>query len=372
MRLALNFHPLLTTGRNRLLATLLAGLGVVSHAIGAEPAARADTPWKPGAQPEFIVPSGAGAALDTAARKLTELLARDGVTPAFVVSNRSGAHSIQALESLERRPAYGGALITLSSGYVTSLAQGALPPHLQRLTPVATLFREYAVVAVRHDSPIRDARDLIERLKVDPEAVSIGIATTLGNHIHIAIAQPLKQAGVDVKRLRIVPYKSSAESSTALVGGHLDVVSATTPNLLPHLASGRVRLLAIGAEQRLGGAFAQTPTWREQGIDYINDSFQGVAVASGVSAQQRDYLVSALRRVTSSAEWRQFVELNQWQPNFVVPDDTARELKHQVQQTRALLAELRLGLPNAPAVAQWPPNPAPKVALFPAGAPAVR
>ena len=79
---------------------------------------------------------------------------------------------------------------------------GALPPHLQRLTPVATLFREYAVVAVLHDSPIRDARDLIERLKVDPEAVSIGIATTLGNHIHIAIAQPLKQAGVDVKRLR--------------------------------------------------------------------------------------------------------------------------------------------------------------------------
>ena len=233
MRLALNFHPLLTTGRNRLLATLLAGLGVVSHAIGAEPAARADTPWKPGAQPEFIVPSGAGAALDTAARKLTELLARDGVTPAFVVSNRSGAHSIQALESLERRPAYGGALITLSSGYVTSLAQGALPPHLQRLTPVATLFREYAVVAVRHDSPIRDARDLIERLKVDPEAVSIGIATTLGNHIHIAIAQPLKQAGVDVKRLRIVPYKSSAESSTALVGGHLDVVSATTPRMSP-------------------------------------------------------------------------------------------------------------------------------------------
>ena len=95
-------------------------------------------------------------------------------------------------------------------------------------------------------------------------------------------------------------------------------------------------------------------------------------MASGVSAQHRDYWVSALRRVTSSAEWRQFVELNQWQPNFVGPDDTARELKHQVQQTRALLAELRLGLPNAPAVAQWPPNPAPKVALFPAGAPAAR
>ena len=66
-----------------------------------------------------------------------------------------------------------------------------------------------------------------------------------------------------VQKLRIVPYKSSAESMVALAGGHLDVVSATTPNLLPYLQSGRVRVLAIAADKRLEGVFAQSPTWKE-------------------------------------------------------------------------------------------------------------
>ena len=44
----------------------------------------------------------------------------------------------------------------------------------------------------------------------------------------------------DVKGLRVVPYKSSAESTAALLGGHLDVVSATTPNLLPPRYTGFV------------------------------------------------------------------------------------------------------------------------------------
>lgn len=352
-------------------ATLLLTLAAPSAVIG-QTATGSDTPWRAGTQPEFIVPSGAGAALDTAARKLTELLAREGVTPSFVVSNRSGAHSVAALEQVERRPTHGGTLITLSSGYVTSLAQDALPEHLRHLTPVATLFREYTVVAVRNDSPIKDAKDLVARLRTDPGVVSIGIATTLGNHIHIAVAQPLKQAGVDVKGLRIVPYKSSAESTAALLGGHLDVVSATTPNLLPHLASGKVRLLAIGAEQRLGGALAQTPTWREQGVDYVNDSFQGVAAASGLSAEHRAFWLNALRRVASSPEWRQFVALNQWQPYFLGPEETAREIQRQVGQTRVLLAELKLDLGRSPQVATAPQRKQQTLAQSDPGATSVR
>lgn len=132
------------------------------------------------------------------------------------------------------------------------------------------------------------------------------------------------------------------------------MVSATTPNLLPHLASGKVRLLAIGAEERLGGAFAQTPTWREQGVDYVNDSFQGVAAASGLSPEHRAFWLNALRRVANSTEWRQFVALNQWQPYFLGPDETTREIQRQVRQTRALLAELKLDLGQSPQVANVP------------------
>lgn len=302
--------------------------------------------WTPSKTPEFIVPSGAGAALDVAARKLTELLIRDGQAPNFVVTNKSGAHGIVALETLHRGTADGHTLMTLSTGYGNSLAQNALPAHLQKAQPVATLFREFVTVVVRADSPLRTAQDLIEALKQDPAKYSIGIAQTLGNHIHLGAAQPLKQAGVDILGLRIVPYKSSAESMNALVGGHLDVVSATTPNLLPYLQSKRVRVLAIAAEQRLGGSFADAPTWKEQGVNYVSESFQGVLTAPNATPAQQTYWLHALRKVTASQEWLDFVHLNQWEPWFQGPQATAQLVHKQVTADHALLSELGL-LPAA-------------------------
>lgn len=322
-------------------------------ATAAEP-----TAWKPGKTPEYIVPSGAGAALDVAARKLTELLVRDGYAPSFVVSNKSSAHGIVALESLHRTAGDGHTLMTLSTSYGNSLAQNALPAHLQKGTPLVTLFREFVTIVVRADSPLQNAHDLIAHLKQDPGKFSIGIAQTLGNHIHLGAAQPLKQAGVDIHGLRIIPYKSSAESMNALVGGHLDVVSATTPNLLPYLQSGRVRVLAIAAEQRLGGAFAQAPTWKEQGVPYVSDSFQGVMAAPGITAAQQAYWVDALQKVTASAEWQNFVRLNQWESWFHGPAQTAQLLQKQVATSNALLAELGLLPDNAPRIAQAATHPA--------------
>ena len=317
-------------------STLMAG-----HAVAQNTTATSTT-WKPTKATEFIVPSGAGAALDVAARKLTELLTREGFAPSIVVSNKSGAHSIAALESLNRRPGDAHTLMTLSTSYGNSLAQNALPAHLQNSTPLVTLFREFTTVVVRADSPLKNAHDLIAQLRQDPEKYSIGIATTLGNHIHLGAARPLQQGGVDIKKLRIVPYKSSAESMTALVGGHLDVVSATTPNLLPYLQSGRVRILAIAADQRLGGVFAQSPTWKEQGIDYVSDSFQGVMAPSGLGEPQKAYWVNALRKVSETREWKDFVALNQWDAQFLGPKETARALTEQVARSHALLLELGL------------------------------
>ncbi len=326
-------------------AVLALAMGLLPAWALAQSATTTAPAWRP-TKPEFIVPSGAGAALDAAARKLTELLAREGLTDSFVVSNRSGAHSIQALDTLQRQSGNANLLMTLSSGYVTSAAQGALPQRLQELTPLVTLFREFTTVVVRADSPIQNAQDLIATLRRDPAGLSIGIATTLGNHIHLGIAQPLKQAGVPIQGLRVVPYKSSAESMTALVGGHLDVVLATTPNLLPYLQANRVRVIAMAADERLGGAFANAPTWKEQGVDYVSQSFQGVMTTAGISPAQKAFWVQALQRVTQLPDWQAFVALNQWKPQFLGPEATQASVRQQIVQTRALLAEL--GLQEAP------------------------
>lgn len=325
--------------------------------------ANTTAPWAPSGKLEFVVPGGPGAALDLAARKLTELLAKEGLTDPFVVTNKVGAHAIQALETVQRQPG-AQTLTTLSTSYVNSQAQGALPPHLRTLTPLATLFREFTTVVVRADSPVRSAQDLAAQLRKDPGALSIGIANTLGNHIHLGVAEPLKLAGVNIAQLRIVPYKSSAESMAALIGGHLDVVAATTPNLVPYLQNGRVRVLAIPAEERLSGLFANAPTWKEQGIDYANPSFQGVMTSANATAAQKAFWEKALQRVTQTREWQDFVALNQWKSHFLGADATADLLRTQLRQTQALLNELGLlsadAAPHTPARLATGPNRLPR------------
>lgn len=296
--------------------------------------------WRPGPKVEFVVPSGPGAALDAAARKLTRLLEQHELAPSIVVSNKSSAHGILALNVLQRNEKDPHYLMSMTSSLVNSDVIGGLPVPYTDFTPLALLFNEYVTVAVRADSPLKTGHDLINQLRKDPGSLSIGIATTLGNHIHLGIAKPLKAGKVDISRLLVVPYKSSAESMTALLGGHLDVVSATTPNLLAHLASGRVRVLAVGSPKRLGGAFAQIPTWREQGIDAVGQSVQGVMTTKGVTLAQQAYWTNALRTVTQTQEWRDFLETNQWQANFLDPAQASAHLASEYAQTKSLLNEL--------------------------------
>lgn len=336
--------------RTPFLQGLALSLSVLSLSVSAQPQAAPAT-WAPTGQLEYIVPGGPGAALDFAARKLTELLAKEGITGGFVVSNKVGAHGIQALESVQRQPG-AQTLTTLSSSYLNSQAQGALPPHLRTLTPLATLFREFTTVVVRANSPVRNAQDLIAQLRKDPGALSIGIANTLGNHIHLGVAEPLKIGGVDITRLRIVPYKSSAESMTALIGGHLDVVAATTPNLVPFLQAGRVRVIAVPSDERLGGVFASSPTWKEQGIPYASQSFQNMMTAAGATPAQKAFWEHALRRVTQTREWQDFVTHNQWKSHFLGADAAAELIRAQLQQTHALLNELGLLSPDGIAPAK--------------------
>jgi putative tricarboxylic transport membrane protein len=309
-------------------------------ASSAVAAAAQEPDWRPGPKVEFVVPSGPGAALDAAARKLAQLLEEHRLAHTVVVYNKPGGANAIALNVLQQHDGDANYLMTLGTTLINSQASGQLHASYSDFTPLALLFDEYVTVAVRADSPIKTGRDLIARLRTDPTALSIGIATQIGNHIHLGIAKPLKAGGVDVSRLTVVPFKSSADSMSALLGGHLDVVSATTPNLLPHLAGNRIRVLAVAAPQRLQGAFAQIPTWREQGIDAVAQSSQGVMTTRGASPAQIRYWVAALKEITQTPAWRDFLSRNQWQPHFLPTQQATRYLDGELLEARKLMDQI--------------------------------
>ncbi len=304
--------------------------------------------WKPERNVEYIVPAGAGAALDTAAREIKNLADRLQLLPVpLLVTNKPGGAGMVAMGSLQAKPGDGHLLATLTHSSINNKLVGDVTLGYEDFTPLAILFDEFITVAVRADSPIRSGRDLVETLKKNPAALSIGVATSIGNHIHAAIAKPLQVAGVDIARMTVVPYKSSAESMTNLLGGHLDVVSASAINVVPQLKAGKIRVIAVAASERLGGDLAGVPTWREQGVDAVYSSSQGVQGTRGLTPAQIRFWEGVLQRVSATPEWNEFLAKNYWKPRFMGHAEARKYLDGEAESARALLGQLGL-LKKAP------------------------
>ena len=299
--------------------------------------------WKPERTVEYVVPAGPGAALDTAARQIKELIDRHQLMPTtMIVTNKPGGAGMVAMGALQGKVGDAHMLVTLTHSSINNKLVGEVALGYEDFTPLAILFDEFITVAVRADSPIRNGRDLVDTLRKNPQALSIGVATSIGNHIHTAIAKPLKVAGVNIARLTVVPFKSSAESMNNLLGGHLDVVSASAVNVVPLMKAGKIRVIAVAAAERLGGELAEVPTWREQGVDAVYSSSQGLLGARGLSAAQVRYWEGVLQRVTQLPEWGAFLARNHWKPRFMGPAEATRYLDAESASARLLLGELGL------------------------------
>lgn len=321
--------------RNALAALALAALAWLP--------AHADT-WKPTRPVEFVVGAGPGGALDQVARTLKNITEQQKSVPhGMVVSNRPAGAGAVALGTLKQHPGDAHYLTSFALQFLTNYVIGDWKesPTTEH-TMLAVLFNEYVALAVRADSPIKNANDLVAKLKADPRSASIAVATAVGNHIHIGAAKPLLAAGVDVSKLTVAPFKSSAESITALLGGHVDIVAASTANLVTQLEAGKIRLLAISAPKRLGGAFAQVPTWRDQGIDADFASVQGILAPKGLTPAQHEYWAETLKRATDTPEWAAFVQRNQWTPRLITGPDAQRFAEEQLVEMRAILRQLGL------------------------------
>ena len=302
---------------------------------------RAQTPWSPERAVEVIVSVSAGGNQDQTARLIQSVWQERLAVPSVVV-NKSGGGGVIAnnyLNQHARDPHY---LMLIVPTMLTNRITGAGANNFSDYTPIAMLFNEYVFVSVRADSPLKTGRDLIQRLRAAPETASVAIATAVGNHIHMGIALPMKAAGVDIKRMTIVPYRSSGESVVALLGGHVEVVASTFSTLAPFVAAGRLRILGVSAPQRMSGPLAAVPTWKEQGAGAVFDSWRGVVGAKGLGEAQVKYWEKALEAVSQSAEWGKNAERNFRVNRFMNGQDAYRYWETQYRELEEALTELGL------------------------------
>jgi putative tricarboxylic transport membrane protein len=326
------FHRARSLPAAALAALMLCG-ACIAHA---QPAA-----WKPDKNVELVVGLTAGSSQDRSARAIQSIAQAKGLLGVnSTVVNRVGGGGNVAWAYLAQHAGDAHWLQIASPTILTNYIIGTAQFTYTDYTPQALLGNQYIAFAVRAGSPLKTARDLVERLRADPSSVSIG-TNSLGSYLHIVCALTARAAGADPKKLKLVIFQGG-ELMIAGLGGHVDVIATVTSNLLPHVQAGKLRMLGISSARRLGGALAQVPTLKEQGIDVVLANWQGVFGPPKLTPQQIAYWDGVLARIVKTDEWRRDQEQNLWESDYLNAADYARFLKTDYEQAKAVFIELGL------------------------------
>jgi len=249
------------------------------------------------------------------------------------------------LTYLNQHPGDGHYMIVATTGSISNNIIGLIPYNHTAFSPLAMLFEEYLAVTVRADSPIKSGRDLVDMLRKNPQAASFGISTSLGGANHTTLLTCLRAGGVDIRKLRAAVFPGGAATTTAVLGGHVDVVNTGLGNMIGHMREGKLRVLAISSPKRMWGDFANVPTWREQGVPADSSSWRGMMGPRGLTAAQVAYWDKVFAAMTATEEWKKEMEENFWVNGYANARDARRRLDEEFEEYRQILTEIGMAKP---------------------------
>lgn len=303
--------------------------------VFAQPAA-----WKPAKNVEIVSSVAQGGGTDATARLVQRMLReRKLVDVPVSVVNKPGGGGAETWSYL-RGHAGDGRYLAISTPPLLTVASAGNGD--ADFTPITILYHEYVLIAVRPDSPIKDGRDLAERLKRDAASVSLAIAPALGSHNHVAPALIARAAGGDAKKMRVQVFATGAAAADAVIAGRADVVSSTIGTLLSRVRSGKLRPLGITATRRLGGPLATVPTWKEQGVDVVLPTWRGVIGPRGMPREQVAYWEDVFLKLSFDPEWLAEMNKQWWDGVYLSSSETRKFLDQQTALLNGALAELGL------------------------------
>ncbi len=299
--------------------------------------------WHPEKQVEIILPTAPGGGNDAVARLMQKMLQDHKlVQPPVMVVNKPGGNQTLSVSYLAQHPGDPHYLLLATSTLFTNQIQGLTQIRYRDFPPLALAFVDYSAFMVPANSPFKTMRDLLDRLKSDPESVAISVVAR-GGTSHAVAAMAARAAGADSKRLKLVVFKTSAEATTAMMGGHIQAAVSSAAGSTPPVVAGNLRMLAIAAPQRRPGELAAVPTLSELGIDApILATWRAIFGAKGITSVQIAFWESALARAFTADEWKEWMGKNDVSAPPLRGAELGNYLEGQYNHTRDVLVGLGL------------------------------
>ncbi len=298
--------------------------------------------WRPEKNVEIIVGSSPGGSFDLTARGMQKILQDTKLVPTPVsVVNRPGGNNAVSWVYMNGHAGDGHYLALVFPTLITNRLMGSNPISIEDVTPIAHLYSDYIAFAVRPDSRLKTGKDVVAALRQDPQKVSMGL-TAVGTAHQVTAARLAKAAGVDPKQLKFVVFKGAGDAKTAVLGGHIDVVISAPASFAGDLEGGRLHVPFVTAPKRMGGALANVPTLKEQGLDIVVPNWRGIAGPKGMDSAKVAYWENVFAKLAENPEWKATMAKYGWENEYMNSRDFMKFLEAERKELAAEFAALGL------------------------------
>lgn len=263
-------------------------------AASSSPALADDFPSK---AVRFIVPFSQGTGPDRLARLVGEELTKAWKVP-VVVENRLGASGHVGAQVLAQSQPDGYTVGVMGSNIsVTAhLMKSDTFVPMRDLQPLVIAGYGDMTLVVSGKSRFNTLTEFLDYAKANRGKVAFASAG-IGSPSHIFIAQLQQKTGTEFLH---VPYKGTAPAVTDLIGGQVEAFFIATHTVKPYLASGQLKALGVGAEQRNSHA-PEIPSFAELGVkDFSTEAWYGFMLPTGVPAPIAEKLYRDIHAIVSN------------------------------------------------------------------------
>lgn len=291
----------------------------------------------PNKQISLIIQAAPGGESDMTGRMIAQQMQQDLKVP-VVASNKTGAAGAVAFQyvAAQKADGYTIGICPAEVAMVNALGISKIKPaDLEFLGQAA---ETPSAVIVRGNAPYNNLQEFIEYAKNNPGKVRNGTSGA-GSTMHIGGETLARAAGID---FNYVPFDGSAPAVTALMGGHVEVVTIGVLAAAVGVDSGDLKILAILGDER-SKRYPNVATAKEQGINAIYTTWVGLYAPKGLPADVKKKLEAAVKAGVAGAPYKEFTDAKGLQIKYRNAVEFTKFAEENFQMYSELIPQLGIG-----------------------------
>lgn len=277
----------------------------------------------------IVVPYVPGGGTDTLTRLIGPFVSEE-FGQQVIVDNRPGGSSTIGTQAVARAAPDGELIGMIDAAFVINpTLLGSLPyDTLKDFTPITLIAVSPLVLCVHPQLPVKSVKELVALAKARPGKISYGSAGN-GTAVHLAAEQFRSVTGTNILH---VPYKGAGQAITDLLGGQIEMAFSVQSGVKQHLATGRLRALAITTPKRTT-VLPDVMTFTEAGFPAVDaKSINGLVAPAAIS---REYVARVHRAVMKALRQPEFqgklADLG-FEPVGTTPEEFASYVRTEIEK----------------------------------------